>query len=159
MRTKTKKRKYISPDEFYVARRKAGLTVKLAAETIDIDERTIRNWENGKSKIPYAAFRLIRLMAGYSIIGKGWENWSFWRGKLCSPEGREFQEHEMHYIGHYLSFAKHQLKAQASPVADASIRPAFSRKSLELVKIEPMVKVELNAQPESLVKLERSLCF
>jgi len=112
MRTKKKARKYIDPDAFHLARHKAGLTMQQAALELDVDVRTIRNYENGVSKIPYPSFRLLRLLANYQLVGKGWHDWSFGQNKLWSPEGRSFEVHELRYIATYIGIAKHYLKTK-----------------------------------------------
>ncbi len=84
--------------------------MKQAAAELDVDVRTIRNYENGVSRIPYPAIRLIRMAAGYQLAGRGWENWSFWQGKLWSPEGRSFEAHELRYIASYISIARSAIK-------------------------------------------------
>lgn len=105
-----KARRHYDREDFYVARRRAGLTQQAAAEMLDVTLRTIRNWENGKSAIPYAAFRLMRLAGGYSLLGKGWEGWILQRGVLYSPENRSFQPYELRYIAHYIAMARSWFK-------------------------------------------------
>lgn len=109
MRTKSKTRKYIEPDAFHLARRKAGLTVRQAAVQLDVNERTIRNYENGAACIPYPSFRIMRLLAGYSLLGEQWEGWGFHQQKLWSPEGRSYEVHELRYIATYLQIARRAL--------------------------------------------------
>ncbi|MGZ8250891.1 MAG: VC1465 family Xer recombination activation factor [Methylophilaceae bacterium] len=116
MPTKKHRPKWIDPESFYLSRRRAGLTVVQAAESLDVTTRTIRNWENGSSRIPYAAFRLIRMMAGYSLVGKQWEGWSFWKNALWTPEGRRFEAHELRYVRTYIGLARHYLKTKNQPV-------------------------------------------
>jgi transcriptional regulator with XRE-family HTH domain len=120
MPTKSKKRKYIDPEGFYVARRRSGLTMEQTADLIDVDIRTIRNWENGSVRIPYCAFRLMRLLGGYALLGKEWEGWAFWDGKLFSPAGRSFLPHELLYISHYISMARLFIKSNKAINADSS---------------------------------------
>lgn len=114
---------YIEPDSFYVSRRRAGLTTKAAAEMLDINERTIRNWEKGKSRIPYAAFRLMRVMAGYEFIDKRWDGWSFFDGALWTPEGRRFEPHELRYVGTYISLARGFLEIKDRSPSNDDIEP------------------------------------
>lgn len=119
MRKQQKARRYIDPDAFNLARRKAGLTVQMAAIELDVNERTIRNYENGAVRIPYSAFRVMRLLAGYPLIGNSkqlknnWDNWSFWQNKLWSPNGRSFEAHELLYVSTYIGLARHFLKTQS----------------------------------------------
>ncbi len=114
MRPKNKARKYIDPDAFNLARRKAGLTVKQAAVELNVNERTVRNYENGAVQIPYPSFRIMRLLAGYSLLGKKWEGWGFHQNKLWTPEGRSFEAHELRYIATYVSLASAFLKSRAA---------------------------------------------
>lgn len=110
MRTKSKARKYIEPEGFYVARRRARLTMMAVANLLEVDIRTVRNWESGSTKIPYAAFRLMRMAGGYALLGKAWEGWALWEGKLFSPAGRSFEPHELQYVGNYIAMARLWLK-------------------------------------------------
>jgi len=65
-----------------------------AANFLQVSERTLHNWESGKHVIPFAAYKLFRLMAGMDLPGKGWEGWSFVGGCLVTPEGRTIAGHE-----------------------------------------------------------------
>lgn len=110
MRNKSKARKYIDPEGFYIARRRAGLSMMQAAELLEVDIRTIRNWENGSVRIPYAPFRLMRMHGGYALLGKAWEGWALWGEKLFTPSGRSFEPHELQYVGNYITMARFWLK-------------------------------------------------
>ena len=112
MRTKSKARKYIEPEGFYVARKRAGLTMMQVAELLEVDIRTVRNWENSSCKIPYAAFRLMRMAGGYSLLGKAWEGWALWDGKLFTPAGRSFEPYELQYVGNYIAMARLFIKSR-----------------------------------------------
>ncbi|HUW29336.1 MAG TPA: VC1465 family Xer recombination activation factor [Sulfuriferula sp.] len=82
---------FVCRETFYLERRTAGLTRKEAAAFLGVTVRTIRNWENGSSRIPYPAFKLIRMRAGGVVQAPGWEGWRFGRGgALYSPCGRSF---------------------------------------------------------------------
>lgn len=110
MRTKKIARHGIDCDAFHLARKRAGLTVDKAAFMLDVTPRTIRNWENETSQIPYAAFRLMRLYSGHSLMHADWEGWSIYRGELVSPTGRGFAPYQLNYLGNYLWMAKQWLK-------------------------------------------------
>ena len=87
-----------------------------AAIELDVNERTIRNYENGAVRIPYSAFRLVRLLAGYSLVNTHWEGWGFHANKLWTPEGRSFEAYELRYLATYISIARHSIKNhQAKP--------------------------------------------
>lgn len=130
MRSKKPARRFIHPDEFYIARKRAGLSKDMAAKMLDVDIRTVRNWEGGKSPIPYAAFRVMRLAGGYSLMDKGWEGWALWDGKLFSPAGRSFEPHELTYLGNYLAMARLFIKSRtdhnSNPSADSPAASAHS---------------------------------
>ncbi len=40
--------------------------------------------------MPYAAYRLVRIMRGFELPCAGWEGWHMHSGKLWSPEGHGF---------------------------------------------------------------------
>jgi hypothetical protein len=65
-----------------------------AANFLQVSERTLHNWEAGKHVIPFAAYKLLRLMTRMDLPGKGWEGWSFVCGCLVTPEGRTIAGHE-----------------------------------------------------------------
>lgn len=96
----------------------------MAAEMLDVDEKTIRNWEGGKSPIPYAAFRVMRLAGGYSLMDAGWEGWAIWQGKLYSPSGRGFEPYELDYLANYMQMARYFIQGlRASPSPAVSEQP------------------------------------
>lgn len=68
--------RYISPGDFRNLRRFSGLTRKQAAELLDVTARTIQNWETGGARIPWMAYRMLRILTGYALPGKAWEGWS-----------------------------------------------------------------------------------
>jgi transcriptional regulator with XRE-family HTH domain len=120
MQPKKNHRRWVDREQFYVARHRAGLDVVSAADMLGVNERTIRNWENGTSAIPYAAFRLMRMAAGYQLLGKEWEGWTLWRGLLWTPENRSFAPHELRYIANYLSMARHWIRERQAARAAAA---------------------------------------
>ena len=71
--------------------RSLGMDLPQCAKFLHVTERTLHNWESGKHDIPYATFKLLRLMNGLELPGKTWAGWEFRGGKLWSPEGRSFE--------------------------------------------------------------------
>jgi DNA-binding XRE family transcriptional regulator len=71
--------------------RSLGMDLPSCAKFLHVTERTLHNWESGKHDIPYATFKLLRLMNGLELPGKTWAGWQFQGGKLWSPEGRSFE--------------------------------------------------------------------
>jgi transcriptional regulator with XRE-family HTH domain len=107
----TKRRPRFMPvdrETFYVERRTAGLTRKETADYLGVTVRTIRNWENGSARIPYPAFKLVRMRAGGIVQDPGWDGWRFGRGgALYSPCGCSFESWELYNIRHVFSMAEH----------------------------------------------------
>ena len=59
---------------FREARYTCFLSVSGCADLLRVSERTIRNWESGKVRIPYAAFKLMRLLRGGKVLGDEWRH-------------------------------------------------------------------------------------
>jgi Phage protein len=70
--------------------RQLGFTRALAAKTLQVSERTLHNWVSGKTAVPYAAYKLLRVLCFHEIPFVGWDGWHFAGGKLWSPEGHAF---------------------------------------------------------------------
>lgn len=93
---------------FHLERRTAGLTQKETAALLGVTVRTIRNWETGAVRIPYPAFKLVRLRAGGIVHVPGWDGWRFGRdGALFSPEGHAFQPWELSQLRLVFRMAEH----------------------------------------------------
>jgi hypothetical protein len=69
-RYKRKPYKPVSYDRFRETRLLAGMTRKQAAQLLFVTLRTIQLWERCAVKIPYAAFRLLRIHTGYEPPGR-----------------------------------------------------------------------------------------
>ena len=61
-----------------------------AAKFLQVSERTLHNWESGRHVIPFAVYKLLRLLNGMDLPGATWEGWRFSGGKLYTPEGYGF---------------------------------------------------------------------
>ena len=98
----------VDRETFYLERRTASLTRKEAAVFLGVTVRTIRNWENGFARIPYSAFKLLRLRAGGIVHAQGWDGWRFaLDGALYSPCGRSFQSWQLYNMRLVFSMAEH----------------------------------------------------
>ncbi len=67
-----------------------GLSRAEAAKTLQVSDRTLHNWLSGHHAVPYAAYKLIRVLRHQEIPFKGWEGWHFSQGQLWTPEGFGF---------------------------------------------------------------------
>jgi transcriptional regulator with XRE-family HTH domain len=75
----------------------AGLTPEQAGKELHVSPRTIRYWISGKVLVPYAAYRLIRIMRLFELPGAGWDGWHMHSGRLWSPEGYVFLPHDANW--------------------------------------------------------------
>ncbi len=57
-----------------------------AAKNLQVTERTWHNWENGSHRIPYAVYKLLRVLARLELPGTAWAGWSLQGGNLVTPE-------------------------------------------------------------------------
>lgn len=65
-----------------------GLPHPDAAQLLHVSLRTLQNWLSGRHEVPYAAYKLLRLMRYIELPGEAWAGWHFSRGHLVTPEGR-----------------------------------------------------------------------
>ena len=105
----------VDREAFYVERRTAGMTRKEAAQYLGVTVRTIRNWENGSTHIPYSAFKCVRLRAGGIVHASGVGRLAFCRGgALYSPCGRSFLSWELYHIRHMFNMLDHLRQAHSA---------------------------------------------
>ncbi len=103
-------RKWIDPEDFYLMRRRAGLSIDAAASYLNVTARTIRNWEQGKTNIPYACYRLLKFVNGYVFTSTSWDGWFIRDDTLYSPSQRAFKPHELTYLSNYMWMARKWLQ-------------------------------------------------
>jgi hypothetical protein len=75
---------------FREARLGCALSVRDAGKLFRVSPRTIRNWEAGRVLVPYAAFKLMRILRGYELPGASWRGWRLVGDTLWTPEGLAF---------------------------------------------------------------------
>lgn len=97
---------WVDPQDFKDLRRQSGLTRKQTAEALDVTGRTIQNWETGGARIPWMAYRMLRILRGYALPGKDWEGWTIQGETLYAPNGRHFTGSELQYIEHMFGMAR-----------------------------------------------------
>lgn len=99
---------FADPVTFHLERVTARLTQRQAADYLGVTPRTMRNWETGRTRIPYPAFKLIRMRAGGIVHAPGWDGWRFGRGgALFSPDGRSFQPWELYHLRLVFSMSRY----------------------------------------------------
>lgn len=109
---------WADPERFYVERMTAGLTQDQACEYLGVTRRTLYNWEKGINRIPYPAFKLLRMRAGAIVHAPGWDGWRYARdGALVTPDGRTFQPWELQNLQLVVSLARRYMeRRQPAPV-------------------------------------------
>ena len=98
--------RYVCPEAFRDLRKSADLTRKQAADLLDVAVRTIQNWETGGARIPWMAFRMLRILTGYALPGKAWEGWSVHGDRLYAPNGRWYEANSLEQIEHIFGMAR-----------------------------------------------------
>ncbi len=73
------------------ARCTLGWSIAEAAKYFQVTERTWHNWESGAHRIPFAVYKLCRVLARIELPGDSWAGWSFQGGALVTPEGRHIE--------------------------------------------------------------------
>ncbi len=73
------------------ARCTLGWSIADAAKYFQVTERTWHNWESGAHRIPFAVYKLCRVLARIELPGDAWAGWSFQGGTLITPEGRQIE--------------------------------------------------------------------
>ena len=66
-----------------------GLTVDDVANFLQVTPRTVQLWISGRVRVPYAAYKLMRLQLHYELPGAAWEGWHLSAGRLYTPEGHQ----------------------------------------------------------------------
>lgn len=128
----------ITAVQFRDARKAAGLTRHDAAGLLRVSIRTVGNWETGKSRVPWAMFRLLRVYRHGDLIDPAWSGYRIIRGRLVTPENHTFAPSDLSWLSllvrraHALSdLLRRGAGAPTSP-APAGFVAASARASVEL---------------------------
>ncbi len=65
-----------------------GWSIPDAAKYFQVNARTWHNWEIGAHRIPFAVYKLCRVLSGFELPHADWSGWFFQGGVLVTPEGR-----------------------------------------------------------------------
>lgn len=133
---KYKPKLYYPPqaNDFYLARRTAGLSQKQVADLMHVHHRTVINWETSKTAIPYSAFKLLRIMGNHELPGKEWEGWTLRGGALFNPSGRKYLPHELLYIRNMLQMARIWIAERQKNRELIKQRAPIKRQHLQLIQ-------------------------
>ena len=73
-----------------------GIGVLTCADLLRVSERSIRGWESGETRIPYAAYKLLRVLkSGRYLAHSSWKDYGVQGDVLFTPEGHRFQAGEL----------------------------------------------------------------
>lgn len=97
----------VEPEAFKTTRLMAGFSFAETAQMLHVTERTVRNWEAGRSRIPYSAFRLMKISAGFELPDPAWRDWQFRGDTLYSPDNKPFPVYDLNALS--ITFAKARL--------------------------------------------------
>ncbi|WP_382157891.1 VC1465 family Xer recombination activation factor [Hydrogenophaga sp. ANAO-22] len=76
-----------------------GLTEADVARFLQVTTRTVYAWISGRARIPYAAYKLLRLQLHYELPGDAWKGWSISAGRLYTPENFELHPRDFYWWG------------------------------------------------------------
>src|SRR5690606_8203457 len=100
--TKGKRRRLplqrVSADQVQETRRAARLSREHVADVLGVSLRTVGNWETGKARPAYAAFRLLRILRNGELVDPAWSEYRLIRGKLVTPENHTFEPGELCWL-------------------------------------------------------------
>lgn len=106
-RYKRKPYKPVSESRFKETRLLAGMTRQQVAKLLFVTLRTVQLWEAGKVKIPYAAFKLLRIHTGYELPGGAWKGFKLLGDTLLvTPEGKNLSAGSLGYLSLIFAMAQ-----------------------------------------------------
>jgi hypothetical protein len=77
----------------------AGLSLDGVAQALHVTTRTVRYWFSGRTSVPYAAYRLVRILGRFELPDPAWKGWLMHSGRLWSPEGHGFVPTDSNWWG------------------------------------------------------------
>ncbi len=105
---KRRARKFYSPDrhDFREIRLLSRLSQSQCAELLHVQVRTLQNWERGRTRVPYSAFKLLKVLARFELPHELWDGWSVTGDVLWSPDGRSFRPWELYALRFVFAMAR-----------------------------------------------------
>ena len=74
-----------------------GWTSADVAKFLRVSGRTVQLWISGRVRVPYAAYKLLRLQLRYELPGDAWNGWTISAGRLYTPEGYELRPQDFNW--------------------------------------------------------------
>lgn len=86
----------ITAVRFREARLAAGFSLATVAQYLRVSLRTVQTWESGTHRIPYAAYKLVRILRGDRYLQHPmWRHWRVSGECLYTPEGHRIHAGEL----------------------------------------------------------------
>lgn len=98
------------------ARLRLGWSISEAGKYFQVTERTWHNWETGTHRIPFAVYKLARVLARLELPGAAWAGWRLEGSSLITPEGRQIAPQD----GSWWSLLVRQAQSFRTVYAEAS---------------------------------------
>lgn len=76
-----------------------GFSVADVAQFLQVSTRTVHEWISGRVRIPFAAYKLLRVQLHYELPGQAWNGWHLSAGRLYTPEGYELHPKDFTWWG------------------------------------------------------------
>lgn len=112
--------------------RSLGMDLPACAKFLHVSTRTVHNWESGKHDIPFATYKLLRLLNRMELPGQSWQGWCFYGNKLISPEGRSFEGKDSNWWG--LLIRRSEMFSHLYKNGESKLSGQAERRTLSLVK-------------------------
>lgn len=109
-------------ESFSLERRTCGLTVEACADLLQVSSRTVRYWEKGQVRVPYSAFKLMRILRNQEIPHPNWKGWRWSADAVWNPAGQRFDRAGLEYLWLVFSGYRAWLRARGiSPMKTACL--------------------------------------
>lgn len=134
----------ITPEQFRETREFTGKSREDVAEFLGVSLRTVGHWETGKARVPYAAFRLLRVALRGDMLDPAWQGYRIARGRLVTPEGYAFGPGDLAWLS--LLVARAEFRSLVAIAAKAREQAASKALALGLVVSETRHKEPVETQ-------------
>lgn len=89
----------LSPDGFRALRHSCFLSREACAKYLGVSLRTVRYWDAGRCRVPWAVVRLLRFvrLGDLGALDDAWSGWTLNRNGLWSPDGKRYHQGTMRH--------------------------------------------------------------
>jgi hypothetical protein len=89
----------LSPDGFRALRHSCFLSRQACADFLGVSLRTVRHWDAGRCRVPWAVVRLLRFvrLGDLGALDAAWDGWTLNRNGLWSPDGKRYHQDTMRH--------------------------------------------------------------